>query len=193
MTLQMQLLAFHLLLTETWRDTGGGGCIPLPSARCSLNTQQHTYKEIIFRDAAQETHRRSVAVACLVSTPEQSCPFFFDLEKPIKNVINPRVFDRTEWRMRHISYRLFPKWKPTKVRDGRLEKRSQYLWILNMWHTSLPTNLSNKSTPRLYGLAEITKCFTKCFCMFQIWRSAMGLVVAKKLCAIWHAACLFVF
>ena len=57
----------------------------------------------------------------------------------------------------HISYRLVPKWKPTKVRDGQLESQSQYLWILNMWHTSQPTNLSNKSTSRLYGLAEITR------------------------------------
>lgn len=57
----------------------------------------------------------------------------------------------------HISYRFVPKWKPTKVRDGQPESQSQYLWILNMWHTSLPTNLSNKSPSRLYGLAEITR------------------------------------
>lgn len=60
-------------------------------------------------------------------------------------------------KMGHISNRLVPKWKPTKVRDGQLESQSQYLWILNMWHASLPTNLSNKSTSRLYDLSEITR------------------------------------
>lgn len=59
--------------------------------------------------------------------------------------------------MGHISYRFVPKWKPTKVKNGQLKSQSQYLWIQNMWHTSLPTNLSNKSTSRLYGLSEITR------------------------------------
>lgn len=76
----------------------------------------------------------------------------------------------------HISYRLVPKWKPTKVRDGQLESQSQYLWILNMWHTSLPTNLSNKSTSRLYGLSEITREGPNLACMFQILRSTLRLV-----------------
>lgn len=83
------------------------------------------------------------------------------------------VHERDCGEMGHISYRLFPKWKPTKVRDGQLESRSQYLWILNMWHTSLPTNLSNKSTPRLNGLSEITKQGPNLAYMFQILRSTL--------------------
>lgn len=68
------------------------------------------------------------------------------------------------------------KWKPTKVRDGQLESQSQYLWILNMWHTSQPTNLSNKSTSRLYGLSEITREGPDLACTFQILRNTLRLV-----------------
>lgn len=86
------------------------------------------------------------------------------------------VHERDCGEMGHISYRMVPKWKPTKVRDGQLESQSQYLWILNMWHTSLPTNLSNKSTSRLYGLSEIRKKVPNLAYMFQILRSKLRLV-----------------
>ncbi len=87
------------------------------------------------------------------------------------------VHERDCGEMGHISYRLVPKWKPTKVRDSQLESQSQYLWILNMWHTSLPTNLSNKSTSRLYGLSEITKEAPNLARMFQILQSTLRLVM----------------
>lgn len=83
------------------------------------------------------------------------------------------VHERDCGEMGHILYRLIPKWKPTKVRDCMLESQIQYLWILNMWHTSLPTNLSNKSTSRLYGLLEITGEGPNIACMFQILRCTL--------------------
>lgn len=89
--------------------------------------------------------------------------------------------------MGHISYRSVPKWKPTKVRDGQLQSQSQYLWILNMWHTSLPTNLSNKSSSRLYGLSEITKQGPNFARVFEISRSTLGLA-----CVIWQIGTLFI-
>lgn len=102
------------------------------------------------------------------------------------------VHERDCGEMGHISYRSLPKWKPTKVRDGQQESQSQYLWILNMWHASLPTNLSNKSPSRLYGLSEITREGPNLARMFQILRSALRLVAVHNL-ANWHAIYLFVF
>lgn len=67
------------------------------------------------------------------------------------------VHERDCGEMGHISYRLVLKWKPTKVRDSQLESQSQYLWILNMWHTSLPTNLQQVHLQIIWPLRDHKK------------------------------------